>query len=117
MKYSPPITITTHQLATVVALRDIAPYIVEQICKACSGVHTSIIEFDDSIYPNSSMCYFNSTVGIIHLLTLDIDIPTLGITIKLEEDDVEMFLKVIGDNCMVGSRPPITAEETSDVEV
>jgi len=117
MKFNRPITITTHQLATVVALRDVAPYILEQIYKACNGAHTAIIEFDDSIYPNSSMCYFNSKVGEIKMLTLDIDIPSLGVTIKLEEDDVVSFLNVIGDNCMVGSRPPVTTEENSDVKV
>lgn len=103
MKYQ--LDATTSELALTIARHEVAPRILHQVSIATMGSHMSVIEFDDSLAPKGSLTYFNSFVGDIKILSLTLEIPHLGILIKLDDEDVTEFLE------------GIESEAISDVEV
>ena len=102
MKYN--LEATTSELALTVARHEVAPRILHQVSIATMGSHMSVIEFDDTLAPNGSLTYFNSFVGDIKILSLTLEIPHLGILIKLDDEDVSEFLEGIGPEDLLDAK-------------
>lgn len=84
--------ITVCDLAITSVLAYLPDKILRKIDCLCEGTKSAFIHLDDELYPEGYIAYVYEDVEAFDVTLLEIDLPSIGLVINLEGDDVSDFL-------------------------